>query len=232
MITNLIGNAIKCIYDLIGNIGVTILIVSFIMGIISLLPKFLELRNSMIKAKYMNDVKNIEEDSTLSAQLKAQKITALYKKDKYIFGIPAILKVILLILNVFIFTVILDYTTYIVDYRTTGPQSFLFIKNVFSMEWNFILPIICGILPLIINNLFNLKYLISKEAIADYILAIVLIFSYAVYAKLFSFLYVIYIFGNIIFGIVPVLLFHKYKKSKGINISQYQEAETINEISQ
>lgn len=208
---SVIGNIIRSLYDIIGNLGLTIFLTAFIVGIITLISQALLTRNNVIKAKCLQEIHLIKKQK-LTPTEEIMAINNIYKKEKYLFAIPELLQILTILLNLYVFTTILNYSEYIIEYRTTGPQSFLFIENIFAMEWTFVIPIICGLLPLLINNLFNLKYLITSEAIADYILAIVLIFSYAVYSKIFTPLYVIFIFGKIVFSIVPKLVFYKQNK--------------------
>lgn len=218
----LIGKILTILYSMTNNIGVSVLILSVTMSLISIFLKYLNLKNNIIKNKYAIEVDNIKEKET-DPELQLKEIKNLYSKDGYKYILPVIIQIILAILNIIIFATILNLKKYIVNYDTIPTQSFLYIKDIFIPEKDFIIPVICGIITLICNNIYKIKHINIKDLLIEILTCILLIISLVLYSNLFGPVYLIYILGTYLMKPISLILFNKMTKELFLYQKKYQE---------
>lgn len=221
---DIVANIIIYIYNITGNFGVAIIIVSFISTLLSLLANYFNLNNQYIKNKYAKDVYIIKKDFE-NPEEQLEKINLLYKQDNYQYIIPVLLKIVVSIINIIIFIVILNYTKYI-KIDNINP-SFLFIDDIFMPTIDIKIPILCASISFICENIFCYKQLFKKEnlkqTLSSIFIAIISIITFTMYGNFFGQVYLIYILGISIFKIIPMLLF-KQKKIEIFKLNkEYQE---------
>lgn len=202
---NYIANIINFLYEYTNNLGYAVLIFSLIFNTILLIPKYINVKNQYIKSKYAKEVHLIkEENDDPSEQLTL--IRKLYSKERYYYVLPTILNIIILMVNIMIFSVIINYKTY---FNITEQQSFLMINDIFAPQWNIVIPLLCIIFNIIASNLFKIKEI---NYLSEIISNGLLFLAFMIYGKSFGQLYLIYTLGIYFLKLIGTLLFYKKQK--------------------
>lgn len=218
----LISKILIILYNMTNNIGTAVFILSISIGIISVSAKYFNLKNNIIKNKYGIEVDTIKE-TIADPELQLEEIKKIYAKDGYKYILPVAIQIILAILNIAIFATILNLKKYIPNINEIPTQSFLYIKDIFAPQKDFIIPIICGIITLICNNIYKMKYIKIKDFGIEILTCALLIVGLVLYSNLFGPIYLIYVLGTYL--IKPILMIIFYKKTKELFFYQqkYQE---------
>lgn len=217
---NLITKIIMYIYNITNNLGITIIAISFILSLFSIISNYFNYHNQYVKIKYAKDVFLIKKEYD-EPEKQLVKINELYKKDRYFYVIPVVLKILISVINIMIFIIIINFKSYInIENINT---SFLFIKDIFMPVIDFKIPILCGILSFTGQNIFEPKKNFAKENIKQTLITILLLLltitGFVIYGNIFGQIYLIYIIGISIFKFISVFLFRKIN----IKISKYQK---------
>lgn len=217
------GKIIYFIYEITNNLGVAILLLSIISACtFGLLIKYLSLKNQLIKNKYAKDVYLIKE-KTKDPEKQLEEIQNLYKKDNYKLFLPAILSFIYTLINVALFSTIINYKKFIPNVESIPIQSFMDIKDIFAPGIYLWVPILSAFLMIFSQNIVNLKSIFSKQAIPMFATFIIMSIIFIIYGNIFGPLYLIYILGNYISNIFSSAIFFKYKKLSYEYNLEYQQ---------
>lgn len=212
-----IGLFLNKLFELTGNLGIAVFILAIIIDIFSLITRYCLLKNNLIKNKYAKEVYIIKQNNK-NPEDQLEKIQEIYNKENYSYILPIVLQILLTIINVLIFTTILNYKNYIVNISTAGPQSFLFMEDILIPQTNILIPLFCGLISFLCNNIFKIKYMKLKDFFIEIILNTFLVISFILYSNLFGSIYLIFILG--IYISKPLFLFIFYKMNKQLAIYQ------------
>lgn len=218
----LVGKFLTILYNMTNNMGISVFILSISMGIISVTAKYFNLKNNIIKNKYGIEVDNIKENIA-DPELQLEEIKKIYAKDGYKYILPVAIQIVLAILNIAIFATILNLKKYISNIDEIPTQSFLYIKDIFAPQKDFIIPIICGIITLICNNIYKIKHIKIKDLCIEILTCALLIVSLVLYSNLFGPVYLIYVLGTYLIKPISMIIFYKKTKELSLYQQKYQE---------
>ena len=226
----LVGKFLTILYNMTNNMGISVFILSISMGIISVTAKYFNLKNNIIKNKYGIEVDNIKE-TIADPELQLEEIKKIYAKDGYKYILPVAIQIVLAILNIAIFATILNLKKYIPNIDEISTQSFLYIKDIFAPQKDFIIPIICGTITLICNNIYKIKHIKIKDLCIEILTCALLIVSLVLYSNLFGPVYLTYVLGTYLIKPISMIIFYKKTKELFFYQQKYQEYKKNKNIS-
>lgn len=177
------------IYNLTGNIGVTVIIVASVM--------FLFKRRINMDKEHIRDIEKKMNDPLVDEKVKM----CLCKTLPYDKCIEMVLKILYFFVSLYIFLIIVHAKEYIPGMEEDITYPFLFIDDLFEKQAG-ILPTGCVFLMFILQNLFRLKKAFVDNFIKNMFKAAILILLFSLYTSMFGPIYLLYVMTFCIWGVI------------------------------